>query len=307
MSPLRDQLHDYLAVRRALGYRLDGPEHLLRQFIDYLEARNEQLITIESALAWATFPGGTHRWHGKRMSAVRGFARHLRAMDIPVEVPPSDLLPEQRTRAVPYLYTDADIAALISQAGALATSHRVATFRTLIGVLTVTGMRRGEAIALDRSDFDPVLGVITVRHGKFDKARELPLHPTTVHAVTGYLRRADRPRCVTPEPALFVGDDGRRISPNVVNHTFRKLTRLAGLRPRSAECRPRAHDLRHTFAVRTLLDAYRSGEPTGPWLMALSTYLGHSDPSHTYWYLQAAPELMELAGDRLERHLGGRT
>jgi integrase len=188
----------------------------------------------------------------------------------------------------------------------LASSHRVATFRTLIGVLAVTGMRRGEAIALDVSDFDRALGVLTVRHGKFDKARELPLHPSTVDAVTTYLRRPDRPHGVISEPALFVGDDGLPISPNVVNHTFRKLTRLAALRPRSADCRPRLHDLRHTFAVRTLLDAYHSGEPTGPWLMALSTYLGHSDPSHTYWYLQAAPELMELAGDRLERHLGER-
>jgi integrase len=306
VSPLRVQLADYLAVRRALGYRLDGQEHLLRQFIDYLEAHDEELITIENALAWATLPGATHRWHGTRLSAVRGFARHLRAMDLPVEVPPSDLLPEQRKRAVPYLYSDTDIAALITQAGTLSSSHRVATFRTLIGVLAVTGMRRGEAIAVDRGDFDPMLGVITVWHGKFDKARELPLHPTTVAAVDGYLRRPDRPRCVTSELALFVGDDGRRISPNVVNHTFRTLTRLAGLRLRSAECRPRLHDLRHTFAVRTLLDAYRSGEPTGPWVMALSTYLGHSDPSHTYWYLQAAPELMELASDRLERHLGER-
>lgn len=306
MSPLRDQLADYLAVRRALGYRLDGHERLLRQFIDYLEARDEELITIDSALAWATHPGGTHRWHGKRLSAVRGFARHLRAMDLPVEVPPTEMLPEQRTRAVPYLYSDTEIAALIDRAGTLASSHRVATFRTLIGVLAVTGMRRGEAIALDRTDFDASIGVFTVRHGKFDKARELPLHPTTVDAVTGYLRRRDRPRGVTSEPALFLGDDGGRISPNVVNHTFRDLARLAGLRPRSAECRPRLHDLRHTFAVRTLLDAYRSGEPTGARLMALSTYLGHSDPSHTYWYLQAAPELMQLAGDRLERHLGER-
>ena len=286
MSPLRDQLADYLAVRRALGYRLDGQEHLLRQFIEYLEAHDEKLITIESALAWAMLPGGTHRWHGARLSAVRGFARHLRSMEVPVEVPPSDLLPEQRKRAVPYLYSDTDIAALINEAGTLASSHRVATFRTLIGVLAVTGMRRGEAIALDRSDFDPALGVMTIRHGKFDKSRELPLHSTTVSAVTDYLRRTDRPRWVTPEPALFVGDDGRRISGNVVNHTFRQLTRLAGLRPRSAECRPRLHDLRHTFAVRTLLDAYRSDEPTGPRLMALSTYLGHyaGDPVKRGWH-----------------------
>ncbi len=225
---------------------------------------------------------------------------------MPVEVPPSDLLPEPRRRAVPYLYSDADVAALLDSAGTLPTPHRVATFRTLIGLLAATGMRRGEAIALGREDFDPATGVIVIRAAKFDTSRELPLHPTTVNGVSDYLRRPDRPRAAIPDEAtLLVGDDGQRLSPNVVNHTFRALVRSAGLRPRSAECRPRAHDLRHTFAVRTLLDAYRSGEPIGPRLVALSTYLGHSETSHTYWYLQAAPELLALATDRLERHIGG--
>lgn len=162
-------------------------------------------------------------------------------------------------------------------------------------------MRRGEAIALDRDDFDADSGVIVIRAGKFDKARELPVHRTTVNAVSAYLHRADRPRATPDDHALLVGDDGHRVSPNVVNHEFRALAQQAGLRPRSAACRPRAHDLRHTFAVRTLLDAYRTGEPVGPRIVALSTYLGHSEPSHTYWYLEAAPELLALATERLER------
>jgi integrase len=163
-------------------------------------------------------------------------------------------------------------------------------------------MRRGEAIALDRDDLQPDAGVIVIRAGKFDKSRELPLHPSTVTAISEYLRRPDRPRAVEPDDrALLVGDDGLRISPNVANHEFRALVQRAGLRPRSANCRPRAHDLRHTFAVRTLLDAYRSGDPVGPRIVALSTYLGHSEPSHTYWYLDAAPELLALATERLEQ------
>lgn len=305
MSALQDQLVGYLAVRRALGYRLAREDKLLGQFLDYLEARGLERITVEAALAWATLPGRTDSYHAHRLAAVRGFARHLRSMELPVEVPPSDLLPNKPRRAVPYIYTDAEIAALFEAAGTLHPPHRVATVRTMIGLLAVTGMRRGEALALDHDDFDPDTGVLIVRAGKFGKSRELPLHPTTVAAVTAYLQRHDRPQPVDPtEHALLLSENGRRYSPNTANHTFHALAVKARLRPRSERCRPRQHDLRHTLAVRTLLDAYRSGEPTGPRIVALSTYLGHVDPSHSYWYLEAVPELMALAADRLERHLG---
>ncbi|MGZ6623862.1 MAG: tyrosine-type recombinase/integrase [Solirubrobacteraceae bacterium] len=276
MTALSQHLADYLAVRRALGYRLERQEKLLGQFLDFLEARGFEGITVESALGWATLPAGRPQWHAKRLRAVRMFARYLRSIELPIEVPPSDLLPEPRERAVPYIYTDAEIAALIDAAGTLATTHRVATFRTLIGLLAVTGMRSGEAIALDRSDFDPSTGVLAIRAGKFDKSRELPLHPSTVAAVSEYLRRPDRPAPPAgADEALLIRDAGGRLSPNTVNHTFHKLTGLARLAPRSAACRPRLHDLRHTFAVRTLLDAYRSGEPAGPVVVSLSTFLGH--------------------------------
>lgn len=292
-------------MRRALGYKLERHGQLLERFLDELEARGIETITVDNALAWATAPRRGGRSHPNRLQAIRAFARYLASIDIPVEVPPSDLLPERRRRAVPYLYSDQELAALLRAAQTLRSEHRQATFRTLIGLLAATGMRRGEAIALDRDDFDQTTGVLVIRAGKFGKSRELPLHPSAVDALGEYLRRPDRPRPVVPEEALLIADDGRRLSQNVVNHTFRALVVRAGLRPRSAACRPRAHDLRHTFAVRTLLDAYRSGEPIGPRLVALSTYLGHSGPSQSYWYLEAAPELMALASERLERHLGG--
>lgn len=304
MSPLRDHLADYLRVRRALGFGLERDGYELGRFVDHLAARGIETITVENALAWATHSPRATASHPMRLRTIRGFARYLQSIDVPVEVPPSDLLPDRRRRAVPFLYTDAEIAALLEAAGTLRTPHRVATVRTMIGLLAVTGMRRGEVIGLDCDDFDPAAGVLIVRAGKFGKSRELPLHATTVVAVSDYLGRSDRPPPVDPtDCALLVGDDGQRFSPNVANHTFRALAVKAGLRPRSARCRPRQHDLRHTLAVRTLLDAYRSGEPVGPRIVALSTYLGHSDPSHTYWYLEAAPELMALATERLERHL----
>ena len=216
MSALHDQLTGYLAVRRALGYRLEREEKLLSQFLAYLDEHGIEQITVAAALAWATLPSRTDSYHAHRLGTVRGFAQHLHAMELPVEVPPSDLLPNKPRRAVPYIYTDAEIAALFAAAGTLHPAHRVATARTLIGLLAVTGMRRGEALALDCDDFDPATGVLIVRAGKFGKSRELPLHPTTVTAVTEYLQRHDRPLPADPtEDALLLSEkgDGSRRTP----------------------------------------------------------------------------------------------
>jgi integrase len=186
----------------------------------------------------------------------------------------------------------------------LRSAHRVATYRTLIRLLVVTGMRVGEALALDRDDVDVRQSVLTIRHAKFGKSRELPVHRSTVAALRQYLQRDDRPGAATTD-AVFVSLAGTRLRYCNVHWTFHRLVRQAGLTPRSTTCRPRIHDLRHRFAVCTLLDAYRSGADAQTRLHRLSTYLGHVDPTHTYWYLSAAPELLQLASDRLQRHLGG--
>jgi integrase len=237
-------------------------------------------------------------WRGPRV------ARYLHEVDPQVEVPPADVLPDPSGRAVPYLYTDEQILALLKAASTLRSAHKTATFRTLFGLLAVTGIRIGEAIALDRADFDADLGTLIIRRGKFGKSRELPLHPTTTSALTRYLRRRDRPRPVGLTEALLLSTVGTRLWVSDVQTAFRRLRARAGILPRSTACRPRLHDCRHSFAVRTLLDAYRTdGDPTAR-IAALSTYLGHVDPGKSYWYLEAAPELMALAGERLERYLG---
>jgi integrase len=191
MTALRESLAEYLAVRRALGHTLERSEQLLRQFLDYLDAARADRITVEHALAWATLPSAGEHWHAMRLGAVRGFARYLHEVDPSVEVPAADLLPDRPRRAVPYLYTDEQILALIEAAGTLRAGHKTATFRTLFGLMIVTGMRIGEAIALDRADFDADLGTLIIRRGKFGKSRELPLHPTTTSALTRYLARWD--------------------------------------------------------------------------------------------------------------------
>ena len=220
-------------------------------------------------------------------------------------MPPTHLLVQQKGRATPYLYSESDIAALIAAAGTLRTPHRVATFRTLIALLAATGMRVREAIGLDRDDFDSVIGLLTIRNAKFGKSRELPLHPSTVAALVDYLRRDDRPKNSSNTPALLITTVGTRFHYMGVQPVFRQIVDVAGLKPRSASCRPRLHDLRHGFAVNTILDGYRNGREPGNRIALLSTYLGHVDPVSTYWYLSAAPELLTLVGDRLQRHLGG--
>jgi len=304
MNALEQSLADYLAVRRALGYKLERAGKLLGQFVAFLDEAGSPTITTELALRWATLPaGGEGRWWAYRLSAVRAFAAHLHTIAPACEVPPADLLASRSRRATPYLYSDQEVAALIAAAAMLRTRHRTATCRTLIGLLAVTGMRVGEAIRLDKGDIDFKHGLLVVRDSKFGKSRELPLHASTVDALRRYLRRRDRPRPDQSTPAVFVSAAGTRLLYCNVQNTFGRLVRHAGLEPRSASCRPRLHDLRHTFAVATVLDAYGCGADVQARLPLLSTYLGHVNPGATYWYLQAAPELLGLAGQRLERHL----
>lgn len=301
MSRLRQALADYLRLRRALGYRLERPEKLLGQFISYLEQVGVETVTIEHALAWACLPSnGNANWWAHRLSVVRVFAAYLHTVDPAAEVPPSDLLPWRPCRARPYIYSDDEVAALMEAATMFPSPLRVATYQTLIGLLACTGIRVGEAIRLDRDDFDPDDGLLTVRFGKFGKTRELPLHPTTVAAIDRYRRRRDRHRPPATAAALFISPAGTRLLYCNVHATFRQLRDRAGLAPGSGPARPRIHDLRHTFAVRTLLEAYRDGHDVQHRLALLSTYLGHVNPDATYWYLSAAPELMALAAQRLE-------
>jgi integrase len=306
MSPLRQELADYLTIRRTLGYRLERAEKLLGQYLDYLQQLGEERVTIANAIGWATLPAaGSGHWWAFRMSALRGFAAYLHALDPMHEVPPGDLFPNRVYRAVPYLYSQREIVALMAAAGSLRFPLRQATYRTLIGLLSVTGMRVGEAIRLDRHDVDLAHGVLTVRQTKFGKTRELPLHASTIGALRAYLRLRDRLCPAAVSEALLISPAGTRLLYTNVSHTFLDLVERAGLPRRKPGCRPRLHDIRHTFAVHTLLDWYRAGVDVQPQLPLLSTYLGHVHPKDTYWYLQAAPELLQIAADRLERSQAG--
>lgn len=303
---LRRSLEDYLTVRRALGFKLDNAARLLDQFVGYLEQHDMDTITIDHALAWATLPAeASPHWLAMRISVVRGFAAYLHGLDASVEVPPAGLIRTGPCRATPYLYSEAEIRSLIEAAAALRPQLRAATYQSLIGLLAVSGIRIGEAIALDDEDLDVAHDLLVLRHTKFDESRLVPLHPSTMRALARYvdLRNQLHPRAAGP--ALFISTAGTRLLHSNVNLTFARLVDRAGLTRRSASCRPRIHDFRHSFAVASPLDAYRGGADVPALMPRLSTYLGHSDPKHTFWYLSAAPELMALAGQRLDAHLAG--
>ncbi|MFQ5745064.1 MAG: tyrosine-type recombinase/integrase [Acidobacteriota bacterium] len=301
MSKLRHALDDYLALRRSLGYKLERAGRLLADFVGYLETAGADAITTDTALSWAMQPSDADpSWWAHRLSAVRGFARHLHAIDPLHEVPPAALLPGRKPRATPYLYANIAIAALMAAAQGLRSALRVVTFETLVGLLAVTGVRIGEALRLDRGDVDLGEGVLQIRDTKFGKSREVPLHPSTTEALATFARRRDR-LCPQPvDPAFFVSTAGTRLLYCNVHVTWLELVRRAGLEPRSPSCRPRPHDLRHSFAVRTLLGWYRDGVDVQARMPVLSTYLGHVHPGTTYWYLSGTPELLHLAAARLD-------
>lgn len=304
MSNLRDALRDYLTVRRSLGFKLEREGHLLPRFVDFLEGSGSPFITAPLALAWATQPDEVKtNWWATRLCFVRGFARYLHTLDPRTQVPPSELLVRGPNRSVPYLYSDEEVRALMKEASILAGVIRPFTYATLIGLLAATGLRVGEAIALDQKDLDEHNGLLVVRHGKFDKSREIPLHSSVQAALRDYARRRDRIFPHAKSPAFFVSSAGTRLFYSDVQYVFARLLKRSsgdGDAPRRA----RIHDLRHTFAVKTLIDGYRQELDVEARIARLSTYLGHVNPSSTYWYLTATPELLALVTQRSTRQGG---
>lgn len=302
MSRLSDAADSYLRLRRALGHDLADAARLLPRFVAYMDANGEETITVHAAVDWAQLPDaepGSTVWP-RRMTAVRGFARYMAGIDPDTEVPPTGLIPYRQRWKPPHIYSDADIAALLTAARGLRGPLRAATYTTLIGLLAATGLRIGEAIRLDRTDIDDDQGVLQIRQSKFGKTRLVPLHPTAVDALQAYARVRDNAHPHAGSPAVFLSDRQTRLCYQVVSGSFRWLVNEAGIRsstPRS----PRLHDLRHTFAVATLRSWHHDGHDVHTRLPWLATYLGHRDPRSTYWYLSAAPELLALAAERLER------
>lgn len=308
MTTLPKALDDYLALRRGMGFKLTDHESALRKFIAFLCAQGAGFITTRLALAWAQQPSNVTLAHrAQRLAMVREFARYLIATDPRTEIPPQGLVPTRTHRRPPYIYSEEQIRNLIRQGTRLEPSDALLphTFSTLLGLLAVTGMRVGEAMALDRDDADLNQGVLIVRAGKFNKTRLIPVHDSTRRRLQVYAHRRDQ---LVPHPSMnsfFVSDQGTRLRHWNVRTAFIATSRLIGLRKATDRHGPRIHDLRHTFAVRTLINWHRAGIDPEQRLPLLSAYLGHTKVSDTYWYLSAAPALLESVGTRLENYMGG--
>ncbi len=306
MSALHEALTEYLAARRALGTQLKWPESSLRGFVDFLEAEGAEFLTTEHAVRWAIQPVGVQRaTRARRLAIVRGFAAWLQAIDGRTQVPPPRLLPATNRRPAPHIYSDREIADLMAAAEQLhsASGLRGATFKALLGLLAATGVRPGEALALDIADVDLVAGVVTVRDSKFGKSRLVPLEESARAALGTYATFRDTVRPRRDTPSFLVTARGSRLGASAVRWNFARLCQSVGLRPQRHRRNgrgPRLQDVRHTFATRRLIEWYRAGLDVDRLMPRLATYLGHGSTAETYWYIQAVPELLRLATERVE-------
>lgn len=312
MSALRNALTQYVSLRRALGTKLHEPARTLGYFVEFLERARVEFITSELALRWAIEPQGVQRatW-ARRLGMVRGFASWLSTVDTRTEVPPRRLLAARRRRNKPHIFTEREIEQLMVEAARLAspTGFRAMTYVTLIGLLSATGLRPGEALSLDRSDVDLKNGILAIRQTKFGKSRFVPVEDSTRVALARYAKARDKLCSRSGTETFLVSERGRPLPSCTVRDTFARISCVIGLRSPTATGGvgrgPRLQDFRHCFATRRLIEWYRAGLDVGRELPKLATYLGHVDVAHTYWYIEAVPELLQLATEHLSVHQPG--
>jgi len=303
------ELQRYLKIRRNLGYDLSTSERVLKQLVSFLETKNETYITSDLFLQWKqVFGKASQSTWGRRLGMVRVFASWLHSMDSRHEIPPQSLIQSHYRRKQPYIYTDDEIMCIIEAASLLPSRNgfRAITYPAFFGLVSVTGLRISEAISLNNRDIDLQNGIITLYNGKNGKDRILPVTECTKNHLKEYSRKRDRFLGHAPEP-FFISDEGIRLTDCAVRYNFAVVGKMIGLRTEQHFHKhgigPRIHDLRHTFAVKVLINWYKEGKNIDQEMLKLVTYLGHQSPSHTYWYIEAVPELLALASQRVENYL----
>ena len=309
MIPLAERVEQYLTQRDRFGTGLSASAiQVLRKFALFADNQGAERVTTDLFLCWKEQSGSKARWSwGSRLSHVRTFCRWLQSVDPRTEVPSLGLIPRNRQRPKPYIYTDDELAGIMTETARLPSKSglRGPTYATLFGLLTVTGLRISEALGLDDNDVDPEAALLRIRHTKKDRSRIVAITPCTAERLMEYRSLRDRTLGAVETSALFVGERRRRVRIGTAEYNFVQVSQRIGLR----ECQPtghagrgpRLHDMRHTMAVRTVINWYRSGLNPEREMYKLSTWLGHKSPSETYWYLEAVPERLQLATERAER------
>jgi integrase len=297
VTALEEYLDRYVALRRALGYHPESDAPLLHGFVRYLDAGGQSTISVGAALAWANQTSGD-RQTARRLTVVRGFARYVAGFEPQTQIPPTGLVAAADVRRRPHIFTDPEVTALMTAANRLAPRVWAATMATIIGLMAATGLRPGEVYRLNRADVDLGSARLSVMHSKGGKSRRIPLHVSTVDALGRYARLRDRHWPQTGSTRFFLDAEGHPLTSDTAR-CFAKLARAVGIG--NAHPALRLGDLRHSFAVHTLSSWHETGVDVQRQLPVLSAFLGHNQPAHTYWYLEAVPELMAIAADRLER------
>lgn len=311
VSRIHAAVEAYLVARRSMGFDLRIDERQLRAFARFADAVGHRgPITVALAVQWAQQAGSGRRltW-ARRLQTLRPLTRYLVPLEPDTELVPNGLFGPTSRRLVPHIYTEPEIAALLQAAAALPsrpTLHlRPRTYLTLFGVLACTGLRISEALALTPTDVDLDRASLIVRQTKFRKSRLVPLHPTTVTALSEYVQARRSGIHDRDIRTFFIADRGTPLGDRTVHHTFATLRTRLGWVGRGDYLRPRIHDLRHSYVCRALVRAYQQHESVDHIVDVLSTYVGHAGVSQTYWYLTAIPELLALAGQRFARQAEG--
>ncbi|AHD08840.1 MULTISPECIES: tyrosine-type recombinase/integrase [Phaeobacter] len=309
MKTLCQRLDEYLALRRSMGFALTFDERVLRKFTTYGDERGFDRISTPLFLDWkANYGSADNNTWSCRLGMVRRFAFWLAQHDDRTEIPSSQLVTGRYRRRVPYIYAPSQIANIVAEAGRLPSPYglRAALWQTLFGLIAVTGMRVNEALSLDRQDVDLKRAFLTLRNTKNGRDRQLPVNGDTALQLARYAKLRDR-LIARPSSRFFIKEDGEPAGDCGARYNFAQVSGNIGLRPPQAFKRhghgPRIHDLRHSFAVHTILDWFREGRDIEAEMYKLSTYLGHSEPKHTFWYIEAVPELMHLAAARAEQRV----
>jgi len=301
MNPLKKAAKDYISLRRSLGFQMRWEVGKLASFITFMNDKGASHITTALALQWAQDnPNNKLITAASRLTCLRGFATYLSISDPLTQIPHKGLLPVTPHRAKPYLYSEEEVQRLLKAALNMGGLHGF-TYYCIIGLLSVTGMRISEVLNLRPQDVDLEQGILTIARTKFAKSRLVPVHPTTQTTLAEYARQRDR-MFHRQTSCFFVTKRGNHLFQESVRHIFRRLSFQAGVRTTRSGNGPRLHDFRHNFAVRTLINWHHSGQTIEERIPALTTYLGHTNVSDTYWYLSAHPELMGLAAKRFEQY-----